>query len=398
MRRHDVRRVGGPWCGLFRLTLAALLPLAAARGGEPPPAGRGPDRGGGRTLAPQARGREGERRRPAAEPARPRPEPKAEPVTAEPAEFTDDLVILKNDLAIEGKVLRRSEESVYVLVPPGVLEIPRQSVKRIEFNLSSRLAELAPDDFAGRYRVAVSALEEGNTEEAKPVLEDLVGKDGVPSDVLRRLARIYESQGELAKALDLWKRYALANPADEEAKARIAELEKKPGAEQAPGQSGSAAAGQKVEEGIEAGNWEVLNWGNPCTVSVQPLDGNQVLMVEMPAGGGKDKAAVGRSLNLDLSDREKLRFNVFNAEKSRCEVAIALITAADYFESRTVAVRPDWNLDLEIDLKAKDFKSKETNWRFETAVKSLDQVKQVILLVYGGRQKALLYFDAIRAE
>lgn len=357
---------------------AALSFAGVAPGGEPQP-------------RPAGRGAAGVGKRPSeAEPARPAKE------SSPPAEFTDDLVILKNDLAIEGRVIRRTEDSVYVSVPPGVIELPRSSIKRIDFNMASRLAELPSDDYAGRYRVAVSALEEGNLEEAKPVLEELVGKDGVPNDVLRRLARIYEAQGELAKALDFWKRYALANPSDEEAKARIAELEKK----LSPQQGESPAPPQPVHanEGLEAGSWDVLNWGNPCSVSIQTIDGNQVLMVDVPAGGTRDKAAIGRAVSLDLSAKEKLRFSVFNAEKNRCEVAIALITAADYFESRTISVRPDWNLDLEIDLKGKDFKSKETNWRFETAIKSLDQVRQLILLVYCGRQKALLYFDAVRAE
>ena len=332
----------------------------------------------------------------------PVPDAGAETEKKAPA-FTDDLVILKSDLAIEGKVVRKTKDAVYVLVEYGVLTIPRVKVKSIELNLSSRLAELAAEDYVGRYRIASSALEEGNLSEARAVLEELVGKPDVPREVNKKLAGIYETQGEPAKALECWRNYLLSKPGDEEAKARIAELEKLLGTGGVPAQgaqgtqAGPAAPG--VQEGMEVGaKWDVLPWGNAATLTVQTVEGNQVLSVEIPGTDTKDKTAIGRGVSLNLADKEKLAFRVFSAEKARIEVAVAIITAEDYYESRPVAVRPDWNVDLSIDLQSATFKCKKTDWRFEARAEKLDDTKQIIFLIYCGKRKALLYFDGIAAQ
>jgi hypothetical protein len=115
-------------------------------------------------------------------------------------------------------------------------------------------------------------------------------------------------------------------------------------------------------------------------------------------GGTKDKAAVGLGVKLDLAGKEKLLFSAFNGEKTPANVAVAIITAKDYYESRPVIVRPDWNTDLSVELASGKFKCKGTNWRFEAKVEGLDQVRQLLLLLYTGRREALLYFDNVRAE
>jgi hypothetical protein len=331
---------------------------------------------------------------------------------AEPEEFTNDLVILKSELAIEGKVVRKTRDAIYILVEYGVISVPRSKVRSIELNLNSRLSELEEGDFAGRYRLAVTALEEGNASQSKEVLLKLVGKDGVPPEIHRKLAGIYENLGECDKALEHWKSYALARPGDEEAKTKIRELQQKlgktepaaaaqpaGGAEAAPAAVAAAGAKPAVVEGLEVGaKWDVLPWGNKATLTTMDLEGNKVLSVEIPGGDTKGKTAVGRAVKLDFSDKSKLTFSGFSAERGRVEVGLALITAADYYESRPVTVRPDWNQGLSIDLQNDKWKCQKTNWRFEARVEKLDDVRQIILLVYCGTTKALLYFDAIAAE
>ena len=338
-----------------------------------------------------------------------------------PEEFTDDLIILKSDLAIEGRVIGGDARTVKVLVEYGTLDIPRAAVKSIEYNLASRLGELATDDYAGRYKVLVRAVEEGNISQALRHLQELVGKPGVPQEIHKLLARCYESEGDLRKALDHWKKYALAKPRNEEAKGRIAELTEEIGgkagsppkggkvsaAGKAPAGKGrkkgrlhptAPAAGPAVEEGLEArGRWGALNWGNPASVSVQVLDGNKVVMVEVAAGGTKDKAAIQRQGTLNLSEYDELAFRVFSGEKGSVKIAVALITSKDYFESRTVSANSDWK-DLSVDLSGNQWKSKATNWTFKTEVQGLDSVRQIIFLVYCGKRKALLYFDYVRGE
>ena len=314
-------------------------------------------------------------------------------------EFTDDLIILKNELAIEGRVIDETKTTVRVEVEFGVLSVPRAAIERIEFNLFSRLKELAEDDHAGRYRLAMRAADMGMTSQAKGVLEGLVGKEGVPPEILKTLAKLYESEGDLRKALEFWKKYSMARPDDAEAKARIAEIKEELG--ETNGDGGGAGGGEAggKPEGLEAGGgWSVLEWGNPATVREQPVDGSGMLLVQVPGGGNKHKAAFGKGVRLDLSKKAKLRFHAFNGEKQRAQVAVAIVTSADFFESRPIQLKPQWNMDVAIDLQGKGWKSKATNWTFKTGVKGLNAVRQIIFLIYTGKRKATLYFDFIRAE
>jgi len=314
-------------------------------------------------------------------------------------EFTDDLIILKNELAIEGRVIDETETTVRVEVEFGVLTIPRVAIERIEFNLFSRLKELPEDDHAGRYRLAMRAVDMGMTSQAKGVLEGLVGKEGVPPEILKTLAKLCEGEGDLRKALEFWEKYSMARPDDAQAKARIAEIKEELGETNGGGAAaGGGAAGAKPE-GLEAGGgWSVLAWGNPATLREQPVDGGLALLVQVPGGGKKHKAAFGKGVGLDLSKKAKLRFHAFNGEKERAKVAVAIVTSADFFESRPVQIKPQWNMDISIDLQGKGWKSKATDWTFKTGIKGLGSVRQIIFLIYTGKRKATLYFDFIHAE
>jgi tetratricopeptide (TPR) repeat protein len=319
---------------------------------------------------------------------------------AGPEEFTDDLIVLKSGLALEGKVVEETEDSIKVLVDYGVFWIERFRIDSIEFNLTSRLKEIAEDDYVARYELAARAVEMGQSGQAKPVLEEVLGKPGVPADIYRILADIYEAEGDLEKALDLLRRYAMTRHDDEELKARIAELAEqlkpKEGAPAAGPEAGPAAA---ANEGLETGgSWSVLNWGNPATATLKDLDGNNALMVEVPAGGKEPKAAIGRSLRTDMSGNSRLTFRAFNAEKKNVSLAVAIITARDFYESREIPLRPDWNLGLSIDLRAKDFKCEKTDWQFKAGIDGLDKVSQVLFLVYCGGRRAHFYLDEIRVE
>ena len=350
---------------------------------------------------------------PLARAGEPVPKPGAEAAAEETVleEFTDDLVILKSDLAIEGRVVGRDEKAVQLLVEYGVLSIPRAAVKRIEYNLTSRLGELAEDDHAGRYEVLARAIEEGNISQAGPRLEELVRKPGVPPEIYRLLARVCQSEGDLKRALAHWKKYALAKPDDQEAKRAVAELTEELGPEAKGTAAGGAAkkaagAGKPgapgppgPDEGLEVGGkWTAQGWGNPATATVQSLEGNSVLMVDIAAGGTKEKTAIMRQVKLNLSGNEKLRFRVFNSGKARAGIAVALITSKDYYESRPVPAMPGWNTDLSVDLKGKKWKCKATGWTFKAGLEGLESVRQIIFLVYGKATGVLLYFDEVRAE
>lgn len=386
--RSDARWKSLSAIGLAAVSAAVVAWGSAALGGEaPPPAFGGeapPPKGGGEAGKKEA----GDV---AKEPG------KAGEKAAEAEEFTEDLIILKSGVGITGKVIRQTKDAVKVEVATGTFWIAKASIERIEFNLASRLAELADDDYAGRYELAMQALQMGQAAQARGILDGLVGKTGVPPEIYETLAEMYEEEGDLKKALEYLKRYEMSNPGDKKLKEKIAELKKKL-RDSGGGGAGGGPAAASANDGLEVGGtWSSLNWGNPTQTSLQNLEGDRALMIAVAAGGRGDKAAVGRFLRLKLDDKTKFRFRAFNAEKKPVELAVAIITST-FYESRPVQVRPDWNMDLSINLKSKKFKCQETNWRYEAEIDDLDKVKQIIFLIYTGKRKALLYLDNIRAE
>ena len=310
-------------------------------------------------------------------------------------EFADDLVILKSDIGIEGRVIRQTPDAIKLEVEAGTFWIKRASIKRIDFNLAARIKELDEDDYAGKYRLAMDTLEMGQANQARPILDGLVGKPGVPADIYKTLADMLEEEGDLEKALEYLKRYEMSNPADKELKAKIAEIKEK--IESSGGAVAGAVAGA-VNEGMEVGGtWNALPWANPVKAGLQDLQGNKALMLHVAAGGKDDKAAVNRYVKLDLRDKTKLTLRVFNAEKRTVQLAMA-ITTSTFYESRPVRLGPEWNVGVSFNVKSKKWKCRETNWRYEAGIDDLDKVTQLIFLVYSGKRKALLYLDSIRAE
>ncbi|MHC4504340.1 MAG: tetratricopeptide repeat protein [Planctomycetota bacterium] len=309
-------------------------------------------------------------------------------------EFADDLVVLKSDIGIWGRIIRQTPDAIKIEVAAGTFWIKRSSIKRIELNLAARINKLAEDDYAGKYRLAMDALRMGQANQARPILDGLVGKPGIPTDIYKTLADMLEEEGDLEKALEYLKRYQMSNPDDKELKAKIAEITKKLGS------SGGAVAGGAgaVNEGMEVGGaWNVLPWANPVKTGLQDLQGNKALMLHVPAGGKDDKAAVNRYVKLDLRDKTKISLRVFNAEKRTVQLAMA-ITTSTFYESRPIRLSREWNVGVSFNIKSKKWKCRETNWRYEAGIDDLDKVTQLIFLVYCGNKKALLYLDSIRAE
>lgn len=309
-------------------------------------------------------------------------------------EFAADLVVLKSDIGIEGRVIRQTPDAIKLEVDAGTFWIKRASIKRIDFNLAARINKLEEDDYAGKYRLAMDTLRMGQANQARPILDGLVGKPGVPTDIYKTLADMLEEDGDLEKALEYLKRYQMSNPDDKELKAKIAEITKK--IESSGGVVSSS--GRAVNEGMEVGGaWNVLPWANPVKTGLQDLEGNKALMLHVPAGGKDDKAAVNRYVKLDLRDKTKISMRVFNAEKRTVQLAMA-ITTSTFYESRPVRLSREWNVGVSFNIKSKKWKCRETNWRYEAGIDDLDKVTQLIFLVYCGNRKALLYLDSIRAE
>ncbi len=345
-----------------------------------------------------------------------------------------DEIIMKSEkpgqkgMEIFGRILWVKDGKIRVVVNAGDAEGPvtwsMDRVARIQYDFDGRRAELPAGDHLARYKFALWVLSLGRKDEALFDLEAVVGKPGVPAAARFLLAKLQEELGELRKALKNYEAYLLKNPRHGETRAAIKRLKPKVAAlpvetrpvvikNDTPVGTAKPVKPVKpikpttpgVEEGLEIypGGWRAVPWGNPAAVTKMKDDdtGNQFLAVQMSGKGRESKTAielrVGRTKPAALKSA-KLIFHVYNPHKKTLPISVAFSTVVkakySYFESRTSRFRQGWHT-MTVDLNGKDFKSRETEWAYRTAVKGKDNLKSIIILI-NTRRKATIYLDYIK--
>jgi len=316
------------------------------------------------------------------------------------------------------KEIDRKNQRVWVVLNSGERQgptsFPLERVRLIKYDVEGRRAELAAGDLAARYRFALWLLAVELKDEALFDLEAAAGQPGVPAGAYRLLAALQEEKGRLRQALKSWQALLALKPDDAEAAAAVRRLAEKvrnlPADEGAvvakpdPGNPAPPEAPKLPEEDPKTNlevrtGWRIQPWGNQAELSLlrDEETGNQFLVVQMPGGGKEDKTAVGLGLPADISKRARLMFSIYNPDKQALPVSIAVITASDFYETQYLWVKQGWNLDMTVDLNAKDFKCRATEWAHKAEIKDKDQVRQVTFLV-NIRHKATIYLDHVRFE
>jgi hypothetical protein len=87
-----------------------------------------------------------------------------------------------------------------------------------------------------------------------------------------------------------------------------------------------------------------------------------------------------------------------NLDKKPLAVAIAVKTGSKYIfhESPQQLVKTGEEFHkLRFDLKAANFKSAASNWENNTAIADLNDVKEIQLLIYNGRQSGTLIISSM---
>jgi tetratricopeptide (TPR) repeat protein len=308
----------------------------------------------------------------------------------------DTIYMLDTDRKIVGVVHRETDDFIIVLLKgdKGQIKIYRNKIKSIEYDIKTQLDKLAEDDYAGRYKVGIWAMEKGKFADAADLFETLKGKEGVGPDMLKQLGQAYEQRKQLDKALENYIDYARANPEDQQVAARIVELNK----EVNPG--GADAPGKQITEGIEAtGTWQGEQWDYPCKAQIytETKSGVNKMVLVQSKGGEKDKTAFTRQGDLNLSDRTEMQFNISLADcPTPINVAVAFVNSKNEFlESKRMRVNPNlgW-VKLSIKLDSQEFKAQRTDWTHKLSLEGKDRVSKIHFLVYGQRPFTL-YADGI---
>lgn len=314
--------------------------------------------------------------------------------------FCADTVYLKDtNLKLEGRVHRETDDFIILMVhdESGQVRIPRDKILKIELDINTQLDKLAEDDFAGRYKVALWALEKGMLAEAIPLLEELKGKEGVPGDLLKVLAQTYERREQKDKALQNYSDYAKLHPEDTAVAEKVKELTKEVNP---AGTEGPTAP--KVAEGLEAtGAWVAEKWpedANPCALqtTTDPNTGDKTVCIQ-GAGGNKQKTAFSRTGDpLNLADSQEMVFKVMLNSPVPLSLAIAFNNAeGKFYETRPKQITPNaWN-KMTFDLSSKDFKAEKSGWKHELPLEGRERVGRIFFLVYNSQRPFTLYVDSV---
>ncbi|HRU07415.1 MAG TPA: hypothetical protein P5137_16750, partial [Candidatus Brocadiia bacterium] len=141
--------------------------------------------------------------------------------------------------------------------------------------------------------------------------------------------------------------------------------------------------------------WTPYSWGHPCALSVVERDGSKALKVVV-SRSAKEKAGIGRPIELDMSSRAALRVSVYNDTRQDALLALAVKTNGEWYESPKQTLKPGANKGLEFGLRQPTFKTQSSGWTHKVALPGLDGIGEVFFLIYTDRP-GVYFFDDIVA-
>jgi len=163
----------------------------------------------------------------------------------------------------------------------------------------------------------------------------------------------------------------------------------------------NSAADEVAWESFEGKNmWKVAPWDNTgisANVSqVKVSEGKWSLKCNFNNAIEFKKAVFSLQEDFDWSGVEILKMDVFNAGTSFLSFSFALCTGGgwQWYESGTKILDIGWNKNIQFSLRERNFKSKESNWQYNTSIANLDNVRRICLSFWDGGGP--VYVDNIR--
>jgi len=273
----------------------------------------------------------------------------------------------------------------------------------------------------------------GMTKEAAQAYAYILRKGNAPEEMMKRLAPILEKMQLWPEAASAYQKLQLTNPADADLQARAtacaekaktaapvkftdfeagnepvakapdnAEPPKDPdGGAKPPDQAPQPqpAKAEPARDGMEASTlWQIEQWGNAatCEVVTDPKD-NKILNVAWTQKD-KDKVALRMNADMNLTDKAKVTFDVFNNSTAPTQICMAFNTLPNYQFFESVAFPTPlkkWET-ITIDLAAKNFKCAATNWKYVSEIGNKESVKDIFILIYNQNPAGAMFIDNIR--
>jgi hypothetical protein len=329
--------------------------------------------------------------------------------------FAADLIILKNGQRISGTIDPNADvgpDQIAINTGNGVLRLPRSAVDIQDLSFDARKARLNKDDHAAYVALALWCRTKGMTNEALELLDHAVNQKQVTLATRALHVRLVDEVRGPEKALELYRRYRQDGGDDATTLARLDLLEKvireyetqsSAVTTTTPTTSTAPKLVPTAQGGLESKGWanEALQWSNPVkpqVISVATEAGNiPALQIDF-SGGDKDKATIKRSARLTIGQDSVLAFLAKNSGEKPVSIAIAVKTGSKYLfheSPQQVIKTSDSFQKIKFDLKSANFKSAASNWENNTPVADLNDVKEIQILIYNGRQDGSLIISGM---
>ncbi len=319
-----------------------------------------------------------------------------------------DAVVLAHGQELAGVILSSPDDTgpVRIQTKSGILTLPKDLVKEVRRGLTSRLAALKADDVNGHAVLGLWCDAQGFKDEALRLLRrayDLGSKNAQAVGALGRL--IDEVEKNCEEALKFYKEYRdTLQGKDPALLARLAEIESSEASFiAAKEQAMERIKSLQEQEGLEKEFWQGdnKNYSNQIERELRPLDpkalvSNQVLDVKLLATG-KDKAVIRTRYEFDGSSGPVFVFYV-TAPNLKIPVSLAVKTGDqwEYYESKAVPlVGSNEPQRIQFDLKAKDWKSKNSGWTHNGSIGNAANIREIQIQFHNGRQEAHVLIDGI---
>jgi hypothetical protein len=327
-----------------------------------------------------------------------------------------DTVYFKSGTSLECKVIGEIPEGLLVELGSdgkASLVLDRATILRIEYDFDSRLDEIRRQEkeagqklWLEHYKLGLWCEERAQMDQSmcdRALDRYLYAKtrEGIPDEVWLRLGRMFEHCREpnLREALAAYQEYLRLHPDSGEAAAAIKRIE-----DALPQTPGTADPGAPAgADGMETLSWLRQTWGHEGGArGVRDSGNGNTVVLELEfRGGGKDKAAYRLALDKSIENAKALVFDIYNPENKPIKICVALVTGDDYewYESHAQTVSPGkWLMGMRFDLTLNTWKSKATNWAHRTKPGNLNRARNLLILVYNGKQDGKLFVDDIRFE
>lgn len=327
-------------------------------------------------------------------------------LAAEAAPAVQDVVLLTNGQRITGTIddtVVVRDGSTAIRTRGGVLVMRRELIERVEESYATRRAKVSDNDAAGLYALARWCLTKGLRDEAATLLALAVAVLGCPIEAHALYARLVDELQGPEASIPLYRAYRTAGGVASEPLARLKQLEDLlADHEKVANTPVEGPAKPAVNDGMEARAFtgESVQYFNACEVQVVKVtteDGtNQVLRLTFHPGD-KEKAAAKRPLpGISVKDTPMLTLYASNPTDKPVNLAIALKTGEYvWHESPTVAIPPGKGfVEVHFNLLEKNFKI-APDWTPNAPMAHLDDVKELLFLVYNGKTEGELLLDGI---